>query len=125
MRHPERVGDYLEHIAQAIEPATSYIKDLENAEALQQNSRTQDTVIRNIEIIGEAANHIQNMSPAFVANHAELPWLEMRRMRNKVIYEYFDIDWDMVWDTVIDDLPKLKLQIDNLLTAYRQGQEGQ
>lgn len=125
MRHPERVGDYLEHIAQAIEPATSYIKDLENAEALQQDSRTQDTVIRNIEIIGEAANHIQNMSPAFVANHAELPWLEMRRMRNKVIYEYFDIDWDMVWDTVIDDLPKLKLQIDNLLTAYRQGQEGQ
>jgi uncharacterized protein with HEPN domain len=125
MRHPERVGDYLEHIAQAIEPATSYIKDLENAEALQQDSRTQDTVIRNIEIIGEAANHIQNMSPAFVANHAELPWLEMRRMRNKVIHEYFDIDWDMVWDTVIDDLPKLKLQIDNLLTAYRQGQEGQ
>ncbi len=80
-------------------------------------------MIRNIEIIGEAANHIQNMSPAFVANHGELPWLEMRGTRNKVIHEYFDVDWDMVWDTVNDDLPKLKRQIDGLLTEFRQGRK--
>jgi uncharacterized protein with HEPN domain len=125
MKHPERVEDYLEHIIQAIQRATSYIEDFENAEALQQDSRTQDAVIRNIEIIGEAANHLQNMSPAFVANHPELPWLEMRGMRNKVAHEYFDVDWDMVWDTVKDDLPQLKQQIDGLLTVYRQEPEEQ
>lgn len=120
MRHPERVEDYLEHIAQAIQRAASYIEDFANAEALQQDTRTQDAVIRNIEIIGEAANHIQTMSPGFVANHPEVPWLEMRGMRNKMIHEYFDVDWDMVWDTVTDDLPKLKQQVDGLLAAYRQ-----
>ncbi len=96
-----------------------------NAEALQQDSKTQDAVIRNIEIIGEAANRIQNISPAFVASHAELPWLEMRGMRNKMIHEYFDVDWGMVWDTVNDDLPELKQQIDGLLTVYRQEREKQ
>jgi uncharacterized protein with HEPN domain len=99
MKHPERVEDYLEHIAQAIQRAASYIEGFKNAEAFQQDSRTQDAVIRNIEITGEAANHIQYMSPAFVANHPELPWLEMRGMRNKIIHEYCDVDWDMVWDT--------------------------
>ena len=125
MKHPERVEDYLEHITQAIQRATSYIEDFKNAEALQQDSRTQDAVIRNIEIIGEAANRIQTMSPTFVANHPELPWLEMRGMRNKMIHEYFDVDWDMVCDTVKDDLPQLKQQIDGLLTVYRQEPEQQ
>jgi uncharacterized protein with HEPN domain len=127
MRHPERVEDYLEHIAEAIQRATRYLKDFKDAGALQRDSKTQDAVIRNIEIIGEAANHIQNMSPAYVANHAEVPWLEMRRMRNKVIHEYFDVDWDMVWDmvwdTVNDDLPKLKQQIEVLLAEYRLGRD--
>ncbi len=125
MKHPERIEDYLEHIAQAIQRATSYIEDFKNAEALQQDSKTQDAVIRNIEIIGEAANRIQNMSPEFVASHAELPWLEKRGMRNKMIHEYFDVDWGMVWDTVNDDLPELKQQIDGLLAVYRQEREKQ
>jgi uncharacterized protein with HEPN domain len=102
MKHPERVKDYLEHIPEPIQRATSYIRDFKDAEALQQDPRTQDAVIRNIEIIDEAANHIRSMSPAFADDHAAVPWLEMRRMRNKVIHEYFDVDWNLVWDTVND-----------------------
>ena len=63
MTHPERVEDYLEHIAVAIERAAGYLQDMDSASALEKNQQAQDAVVRNIEIIGEAANHIQKMSP--------------------------------------------------------------
>jgi uncharacterized protein with HEPN domain len=55
------------------------------------------------------------MDSNFAANHPELPLIEMRGMRNKVIHNYFDVDWEVVWSTVKDDLPRLKKQIDALL----------
>jgi len=118
--HPERVYEYLEHIAQAIQRAMRYIEPLDSAEALRRNEQVQDAVVRNIEIIGEAANRIQNASSGFVASHAELPWAEMRGMRNKMIHEYFDVDWQVIWTTVKEDLPRLKQQIDLLLIAHSQ-----
>jgi len=115
VKHPERLEDYLAHILQAIERAIRYIAALESTVVLQENEQTQDAVVRNIEIIGEAAGRIQAMAPAFVRRHAGLPWLEMRGMRNKMIHEYFDVDWDIVWATVKNDLPQLKQQIEALL----------
>lgn len=52
MTHPERVEDYLEHIAAAIERATGYVQHLDNLEALEQNQQAQDAVARNIQVIG-------------------------------------------------------------------------
>ena len=115
MKHPERVEDYLEHIAQAIQRATEYVERLGSASAFRQSRRDQDAVIRNIEIIGEAARQIQRQAPEFVTEHPELPWTEMRSMRNKMIHGYFDVDVNVVWRTVKDDLPLLKQQIDHLL----------
>jgi uncharacterized protein with HEPN domain len=91
--HPDRVEDYLEHIVQAVRRATRYIQHLDSPAALRQNEQTQDAVVRNIEIIGEAASRIQSIAPEFVVSHPELPWIEMRGMRNKMIPEYFDVDW--------------------------------
>ena len=123
MKHPERVEDYLEHIAEAIERATSYLQPLKDLAALQHDKQVQDAVVRNIEIIGEAANKIQKMDSDFPANHPELPWIEMRGMRNKVIHNYFDVDWDVIWGTVKDDLPGVKKQIDELLFELRRKRE--
>ena len=121
MKHPERVADYLEHIAEAIDRATGYIDPFQTLEALLRDHKTQDAIVRNIEIIGEAAGNIQKMDPDFVANHPELPWVEMRGMRNKIIHNYFDVDWEVVWSTVKDDLSRLKQQIDALLLEQRHG----
>jgi uncharacterized protein with HEPN domain len=63
MKHPERVEDYLEHIATAIERATEYIERLGSVSAFRISQRDQDAVIRNIEIIGEAAREIQEHDP--------------------------------------------------------------
>ncbi len=121
MTHPERVEDYLEHIAAAIERATGYVQHLDSLEALEQNQQAQDAVAHNIQVIGEAATKIQKMAPDFAADHPELPWAEMRGMRNKMIHNYFDVDWKIVWSTVKSDLPQLKQQIDRLLIEQTRG----
>ena len=124
MKHPERVEDYLEHIAEAIDRITGYVQEVEgidSAAALERDHKTQAAVIRYIEIIGEAANRIQKQEPEFVAAHPSLPWHEMRGMRNRMIHNYFDVNSDLLWGAVIEDLPKLKQQIDALLLEQRRG----
>lgn len=115
MKHPERVEDYLEHISEAIERATEYLRPFDTCDAFKQQRRDQDAIIRNIEIIGEAARKIQEAAPEFVKAHPEVPWSHMRGMRNKVIHDYFDVELTVVWSTVKNDLPQLKQQIDALL----------
>lgn len=122
MKHPERLEDYLEHIAGAIERAVGYLQSLQDLEALQKNQQVQDAIVRNIEIIGEAVNKIHNLAPDFINRHPELPWARMRGMRNVVLHEYFFVDLKIVWTTVKDDLPRLKQQIDGLLVEQRRGQ---
>ncbi len=115
MTHPERVQDYLQHIAGAIERAIRYVGSLDSVAALQQNEQAQDAIVRTISVIGEAANRIQNAAPEFVARHPQLPWSQMRGIRNKLVHDYFDIAWDVVWNTVKEDLPPLLRQIRALL----------
>jgi uncharacterized protein with HEPN domain len=115
MTHAERVEDYLEHIASAIERSIRYVGNLANLEELEQNEQAQDAIVRTIAVIGEAANRIQKVAPEFVIAHPELPWIQMRGIRNKVIHDYFDVAWDVVWNTVQDDLPTLLRQVRSLL----------
>ena len=119
MKHPERVEDYLEHMVEAIDRAVRYVGPLNDVGALYQNPQVQDAVVRNIEVIVEAANHIQRMDPTFVEQHPELPWVELRGMRNKITHEYFDVDWHILWGTVRTDLPLLREQIRTLLIEQR------
>jgi uncharacterized protein with HEPN domain len=121
MTHPERVEDYLEHIADAIERAMRYVGNLSNLQALEQNQQAQDAIVRTIAVVGEAANRICKAAPDFVTDHPELPWSQMRGIRNKVVHDYFDVAWDIVWNTVKDDFPPLLKQIKTLL-LQRKGQ---
>ena len=64
-------------------------------------------------IIGEAANHIpDDVQEA----HGDVPWVLMRAMRNRVVHIYFDVDPDILWDTVNNDLPKLVDPLKRLLS---------
>jgi uncharacterized protein with HEPN domain len=112
---PERVEDYLKHIVEAIERATHYLQRVPDLAAFQKNTQVQDAVVRNIEVIGEAVNNIQRTAPDFIEQHQQVPWAQMRAMRDVMIHEYFFIDLRTVWTTVKDDLPKLKQQINRLL----------
>jgi len=121
VNHPERVEDYLEHIASAIERAIRYTESMESLAALEQDEQAQDAIVRTLTVIGEAAVRIQKAAPEFVAAHPELPWSPMRGIRNKVVHDYFDVAWDVVWDTVKQDLPPLLEQVKSLLNSTDSG----
>ncbi len=123
MKHPERVEEYLEHIAEAMARATDYLRRTGDFAAFEQDRRTQDAVVRNIEIIGEAVSKINSVPPDFAARHPDIPWARMRAMRNVMIHEYFFVDSRIVWSTVRGDPPRLKQQIDGLLDEARQAKD--
>lgn len=114
-KHALRVPDYLEHILEAAERATEYVSGIPDANAFESNGIAQDAVVRCIEIVGEAASKILKADPAFVSRHPEVPWQQMSAMRNRVIHNYFDIDYEVVWRTAREDLPKLCVQIKALM----------
>ncbi|MBV9504380.1 MAG: DUF86 domain-containing protein, partial [Acidobacteriia bacterium] len=99
MKHPERIKDYLRHIDKAIDHINDYVQEIDSAAALERDHKTQAAIIRNIEIIGEAANRIYRQGPELIASHPSLPWHEMRGMRNRMIHNYFDVNADVLWGT--------------------------
>jgi uncharacterized protein with HEPN domain len=82
-----------------------------------EDEKTQDAVIRNIEIIGEAAKNVERSDPNFVRQHDEVPWAEIYLMRDRVAHGYFSVDLEVVWATIQTDLPELGAQIRTLLVA--------
>lgn len=105
-----RVTDYLSHILRAIERIDRYTEDVDEVGFLH-NELVQDAVIRNIEIIGEAANKTQRVDPEFAARHDDIPWQVMYTMRNRVSHGYDKVDLEIIWNTIQRDLPGLYAQI--------------
>lgn len=66
--------------------------------------KTVDAVIRNLTVIGEAAGHVPD---DIVSAYPDIPWRDMRDMRNFVVHEYFGISDKIIWDTVYNNLPPL------------------
>lgn len=105
---------FLEHITESIREIERHIKNMSEGKFMR-DVKTQDAVIRRIEIIGEAT---KNLPSNFRKKNPHVEWKEIAGMRNKLIHEYFGIDLDLVWSVVNDDIPKLKKQISNLLEKF-------
>jgi uncharacterized protein with HEPN domain len=108
-----RVPDYLSHILEAIARIEEYTGELDEVGFLK-DRKTQDAVVRNIEIIGEACNNIRRQNPEFVEAHAQVPWGFAVGMRNVLSHGYFKVDLEAVWKTVQRDLPELARQVAEL-----------
>jgi uncharacterized protein with HEPN domain len=113
-----RLADYLEHIVTAIDRIREYTGALDKA-AFLADERTQDAVIRNLEIIGEASHRIEIRHPEFATEHPELPVASAYQMRNAVAHGYFQVDLDVVWATITADLPALADLVRSLLSDQR------
>ena len=72
-------------------------------------------MIRSIEIVGEAANKTRLADPEFAARFPDVPWDVMYGMRNRIVHDYFEVDLEIVWQTVQQDLPVVRKQIADLL----------
>jgi len=103
----------LEDLLLSIEKITEYTSGLSFDNFLE-DSKTSDAVIRNFEIIGEAANRLPDeMKEKF----PEIDWYRIRGFRNRIVHDYMGIDYQMVWLIKENYLPKLKAQIQNILDS--------
>jgi len=83
-----------------------------NYEDLLNDEYYAHAVIRAIEVIGEAS---KNISASLKGGGPDIAWREIAGMRDKVIHRYFEINWQIVWNVITDDLPKLEPKISTLL----------
>ena len=102
---------YLTHISDAVEIIEAYLQGA-TYETFVANRMMVDAVVRQLEIIGEAASHL---SADFRDKHADMLWRRMTDMRNFLIHEYFGVNTKIVWDTCQSDLPQLKSFIRTVL----------
>lgn len=101
----------LRHILDAIERIGSHLQGFETGSFLT-DVKTQDAVIRQLEIIGEAA---ANLTDQLREENPNVGWQMATAARNRLIHGYFDVDANMVWDITQNDLPILKTQIEEIL----------
>jgi len=101
----------IQHILGAIAEIEVYLTAVE-FENFVNNSEKRFATVKQIEIIGEACNHI---SQDIKQKHPEIPWVQINGFRNISIHEYFGVNVHIVWDIATSDLPFLKEEFENLL----------
>ena len=111
MRESLRDRERLEHMLSAIGRILRYTNG-KTFEDLTADDMMYYAVVKNIEIIGEAANML---TVEFTEQHPQTPWKQVRGMRNYIVHEYFQIDDVVVWDVVTNNLSGLKQQIESYL----------
>jgi len=94
------VGDIIE----SIDRIPQYIGGL-SFDAFSNDRKSIDAVVRNLEIIGEAANRLPE---EFKEKHPEVEWHKVVGLRNRIIHDYFGIDLKIIWQIIHADLPKLR-----------------
>ena len=106
----------IEDMIDRIQRIERYVEGLDHGTFVR-DEKTLDSVVRNLEVIGEAANRL----PAeFTQLHSEMPWRRIVGLRHRIVHEYFDVDHDLVWSIITSELPKLKA----LLVALREKRSG-
>ena len=101
----------IRHMLEAVKEALAFTID-KSREDLDNNRMLTLAIIKELEIIGEAAS---KLTPEFKAGLPHIPWTDIVGMRNRLTHGYFDIDRDRVWDTVLDDLKPLCAELEKLV----------
>lgn len=106
-----RDQDYLRDIYEAIRRIAAYTASL-TYEQFVKDSKTQDAVIRNLEVIGEAT---KNISSRLRKSYSQISWKDLAGVRDKLIHHYFGINYEIVWTIARKELPGLLPQIEDIL----------
>ena len=103
--------EYIHHILDEIDYILGQVKDLDY-ESFVRNPTIKRAFVRSLEIIGEASKKI----PAEVRDiQTEIEWRKVSGMRDRLIHGYFGIDYDIVWDVVVNKIPELQQEIEDIL----------
>jgi len=99
---------YLADIQEAIRRIVGYTARM-SYEQFHNDDRTQDAVMRNLEIIGEAT---KNISTSFRKRHSGIPWKQMAALRDRLIHHYFGVNLDIVWNVITEELTEVAGRIE-------------
>lgn len=102
---------YLSDIDEAVEKILEFTKGYSRLK-LCADVKTADAVIRNLEVIGEAAKHIPKK---LREKYPDVDWSAMMGLRNIIAHEYFGVDLDIIWKTISEKLPELKKQLERII----------
>ena len=103
---------YLEEILTAIKKISRYTTGL-TLESFSTDEKTVDAVLRNLEIVGEAAKRVPE---SIRRNHPDVEWKKIDGLRDILIHNYFAVDQEIVWDVVRNNLPDLQSRIEQMLS---------
>lgn len=109
---PKRTDtEFLNDAKEAIKRIESYAEKLDYKSFLS-DTKTQDAIVRNLEIIGEA---VKNISSDFKKRYKNIEWKKLAGLRDKIIHYYFGVNWDIVWDAIKNRLPDIKKIIESII----------
>lgn len=111
-----RDRDFLNDIREAIQRIAAYTKGMTYSRFLK-DIKTQDAVVRNLEVIGEAT---KNLSSRLKKTYPQIPWKDLAGVRDKMIHHYFGISYEIVWKIAREQLPQLLPQVEAILTRERE-----
>lgn len=103
----------LNDIRQAIDRIEQYIKNL-SFDAFSNDQKSVDAVVRNLEIIGEAASRLPD---EFKEKYSEIEWYKVVGLRHRIVHEYFGIDLEIIWQILQKDLPELRQKITKIMSS--------
>ena len=104
---------YLKHIVDAVSKIEDYVKNVKREKFLK-DAKTQDAVVRELEVIGEAT---KRLSGDIRQRYPQIPWTAVAGARDRLIHAYFDVDLEEVWKTVCDDIPHLKRTVEKMIAG--------
>lgn len=108
--------DLIQDINESIERIISYTRNIEYNNFVNDN-KTQDAVIRNIEIMGEA---VKSLSEKIRIDNPDIPWKSITGARDRLIHDYFGVNIDIVWNIVKEEIPSLLLKIKIILQNMKE-----
>lgn len=111
-------GDFVQDIIDSINDVENFIGRMDFEEFIK-DKKTVYSVVRAIEIIGEATKNIPGQ---IKKKYPEVPWKKMAGMRDKLVHEYFGIDLEILWGTAKEDVPQLRVPVSKVLEDMERGE---
>ena len=106
-----QVHDSLQDMLEAARRILLYIESID-FEQFRGDYKTQDAVLRNLEVLGEAA---KNIPDDFRSEYPDLPWVDMARTRDRLIHHYFGVNLDVVWGIAELELPDVAAKLEEII----------
>jgi uncharacterized protein with HEPN domain len=104
-----------EDIWESIEKIERYTEGM-TQDNFQSDEKTTDAVVRNLEIIGEAASRLPK---DFTDQHSEVEWVKIIGLRNRIVHEYFGVDLQIIWQIIQNDLPAFKVSLKKIRSVLK------